>query len=72
MPIALREMASQNVLFWRKRCQSQSFTDVKSLMELRELIKDCVTIASNCKSSWSGLPCLEAKELLAVGNAEAR
>src|SRR5262245_57574199 len=71
---AVAQRLGSSLFFWRKRCQSQIFhawTSNRSWTYVTKLIRDCVSIASSCKSSWRGLPCLEAREFHAGEPAEA-
>src|SRR5262249_33585714 len=69
-----QERRKVHFFFWRKRCQSQIFhewTFKRSWTYVTKLIKDCGSIVPKFKSSWRGLPCLEARKLLADDDAEA-
>src|SRR5262249_50012341 len=48
------------------------WTFKRSWTYVTKLIKDCGSIASSCKSSWRGLPCLEAREFDPGDRARAR
>src|SRR5262245_49326540 len=69
--VAQRLGAGATCLFF---CQSQIFhawTSNRSWTYVTKLIRDCVSIASSCKSSWRGLPCLAARGFHAGEPAKA-
>src|SRR6516165_3615063 len=76
-PVSIATVDSGRASSGRPQCQSQIFhawTSTRSWTYVTKLIKDCVSIASSCKSSWRGLPCLAANGLLVVvvGEVQAR